>query len=1101
MKPAPMKPASTQSARRAFAPAALGWLAWPVLASLAAESAGADPGSAPGVHIHVSPDGDDTAEGSETAPFRTVFRAQRAARAAVPTAAGDVIVHLAAGVHRLERTLEFDESDSGGAGRTVVYRGSGDPGAARLLGSVLLRGWETHRDGVWKIRLPGGTRFDTLYENGKRAWKARFPNHEADPDFPTARGRYLVTEDGTPKRHDRDGEAAPKGPGWLIYPAGDAPPALSGGKAALLLYPGGKCDWHRGVHRIRSLDPASRKLVFEASSLPFGVGAEARFFLEDDPGLLDAPGEFFLDEENDTLFYRPMGEGHPDELGIAAPAVARLIQFKGASRDRCVSNLRLEGLALEETDGSPLGWWSTRFGLEDGALVWMRNASGVEIRDCHLKNGGRHGVMMAGHNTGNRVSGCRIGHMGVNGVTLSNRWHDPKEAPPVLDRCEGNLVRDCRVHHVGEIHTYAACVNLFNVRDNEIAHCELHDSVRYGVTLRGNTGPQYGPPVSLASQPECAGNRLHHLRIHRCGQDGGDMGAIHCANLNNPGGGCVNVFEQITVADTRAVPSVKDIAPDGIFLDWPKMAMDQVFRHVQVVRSQGTQIRSHRSENADSARTVNVSWKEGFDPGAMDYENIGLTASFPAAFGGRPSPPAAPPAPAGLSAGAVAHDTVELRWRRPDHAFREGATYIVYRDGKAVARTAELRFLDRALAENAPYRYAVAAQDGDLSHPGPQSGVCAARTPPDRIPPRAVAAWSSRDGGRIRVLFSKAMAPGALGEAANYRLRPPAAIGKAIPVAPACVELAIADPRRDSRYRLAMESLTDDTPSRNPLEGGGDVEVVPGGAGISYPMRLTRDGRLLDCLGSGGDARLLGGAIVDPEGGPFGGPALLLNGIDACAEAPGGFDLGSGDFTLMLWMRKEGGGHTALSKGNGFDKDGGWSFGWPGSEAPASVSLRAGNVFYHTAAQSVPAGEWTHVAFVRSGNRGSTFVNGEASGGPHDLSAMPELGSDHPLRIGRRPHEPDPAWFRGRIAEVAILFRALSQTELRERCGAGGSDPGPPLPADGPRAGAILPPAGAASCGIAPVSILRLIRARSPVGSEPVKSSVALLEISAPGWK
>ena len=116
------------------------------------------------------------------------------------------------------------------------------------------------------------------------------------------------------------------------------------------------------------------------------------------------------------------------------------------------------------------------------------------------------------------------------------------------------------------------------------------------------------------------------------------MGALHAANLNNPGGGCVNTFEQITVTDTRAIPSVKDIPPDGIFLDWPRMAMDQVFRNVQIVRSQGTQFRSHKPENGDSAVTENVSWKSGFREDLMDYKNIGLTADFPGEYGCRSTP-------------------------------------------------------------------------------------------------------------------------------------------------------------------------------------------------------------------------------------------------------------------------------------------------------------------------------------------------------------------------------------------------------------------------------------------------------------------------------
>ena len=605
--------------------------------------------------FYVSPAGSDDAPGTAAAPFRTLGRAQSAVRAVAEGMRGDVVVNLAPGEYRMDRTLELTEADSGRNGFRVIYHSAGGPGKARLLGSMPLVGWQTHRDRIWKIELPKGLVFHTLYENGKRACKARFPNLEQHPDMPTARGRYLVTVDGTPKLTDQ-AKVKQTGPGWLNYRPEDAPPVTAVTKMKLEIFTGGTCDWMRDIYPVTSIDPQSRRLDFAARSLPFGVGTGARFFLEDELGFLDAPGEFYLDEKAHVLYYIPMGEGHPDRLGIAAPLLGRLVQIRGKSRDQCAGHITLEGLGLEETDDSPpIGWWGTQYGRRDGALIWISNAADVEIRNCHLKSGGRSGIMMIGHNLGNLVTGCWIEGMGVNGVTLCNRFLAPGGKGPTADRCENNRVLNNRIRDVGQIHTYAACVNVFNCSHNEVGHCELVSSVRYAVTLRGNTGEQYGPPV-WTNEPSARGNRFHHLRVERCGQDGGDMGALHAANLNNPGGGCVNTFEQITVADTRAIPSMKDIPPDGIFLDWPKMAMDQVFRNVQIVRSQGRQIRSNRPENADSARTENVSWKPGFREELMDYENIGLTAQFPAEYGGRPPVPKPLPAPGNVRAKATAYD-------------------------------------------------------------------------------------------------------------------------------------------------------------------------------------------------------------------------------------------------------------------------------------------------------------------------------------------------------------------------------------------------------------------------------------------------------------
>ena len=583
--------------------------------------------------LHVSPTGDDKGTGTQQTPFRTLERVQETARNLAKDMHGDIVVHLAPGVYRLDRTLQFTEADSGKNGFRVIYRSAGGPGKARLLGSKPLAGWQVYRDGIWKIDLPNTAILHTLYEGGTRVHKARFPDYQRHPQLPTALGPYLVSVDGSPKQNDK-ANARPQGPGWLVYRPEDAPPVTAVTKMRLHIFAGGTWDWMREIYAVTSIDPQTRRLTF-ATTPAFGVGVGARFFLEDELGFLNVPGEFFLDPSAHTLYYMPLRKEHPDTLAISYPVLSRLIQLQGKSREQCVEHLVLDGLAMEETDDSPpLCLWAGD--RRDGALVWMSNTAGVEIRNCHLNNSGRSGIAMIGHNTNNRVVGCWIEHIGLNGVSLCNKFLAPNGKDATADRCENNRIHNTHISHVGELHTYAECVTVFNVSNNEIDHCLLDNSVRYAVTLRGNTGPQYGPPVST-SFPPTKGNRIHHLHVARCGQDGGDMGALHAANLNNPGGGCVNVFEQIVIADTFAHPSMKDIAPDGIFLDWPKMAMDQVFRDIHVLRPQGLQIRSHRPENGESAQTENVSWKPDFREERMDYANIGLTNEFPAEYGGRGS--------------------------------------------------------------------------------------------------------------------------------------------------------------------------------------------------------------------------------------------------------------------------------------------------------------------------------------------------------------------------------------------------------------------------------------------------------------------------------
>ena len=973
--------------------------------------------------FYVSPTGNDNAAGTKDAPFRTIARAQAAVRPLLEEMNSDVVVHVATGDYRLERPLKFTATDSGRNGFRVIYRSEAGPGKARFLASKILKGWQPYRDGIWKIDLPPKTVFHTLYENGQRAHKARFPNYEHHADFPTARGRYLISHDGTPVVSTKNPLPKTEKTNWLTYsPEVVLPVTKASPQMNMLIYGGGKCDWVRSMAGVFSIDPTEKRITITRQWR--GIGDRARFFLEDDLGFLDASGEFFLDEQTSVLYYKPLGDGPPDALSITCSTLNRAFQFEGTSREQCVENIVLDGLAVEETDCMPEGpAWATS-GLQDGAMIWLHNAQEIEIRNCHLKNSGRHGIMLIGHNVKNTVSGCWIEHTGINGVSLCNKFSSPDKKGPTLDRCEYNRIHNCHIHNVGEIHIYAECVTAFNVSYNEVSHCELHDSVRYAITVRGNTGAQYGPPVTT-NHPPCKGNHFHHIRAYRCGQDGGDMGTLHCANLNNPDGEAVNTFDQITVADSAAHPSMMDIPPNGIFLDWPKMAMDQVFHNIHIVRSQGSAVRSNRPENLASTQTQNVSWKPGFQTKLMDYENIGLTDQFPAEYGNRRAFTTPSTAPQSLSAKATEYHTVELKWQPPVHTFGQAPIYTVYRNGETIAVAQESAFTDTGLTEGTSYRYQVAAQDGDFAHPGPKTADCEIRTPLDLTPPVVENVWSMHDGQHVRVLFSKPVTPRSALQTGNYTFEPKLTVNGVRIVSPDCVELEVAAFK--AGCKLTVSGVTDNTQSRNVMASRTELEVVADNRGAFYPMNVTQEGYLLDCIGSAGDARLHGKATVEQNAGPFGGPALVLDGETGYAQASPKFDLGSGDFTLMLWMMRTGGGHTVLSKGNGFTQSQ-WAFGWPQS---GGVSLRLNNVFHTTAAGSVSDGKWTHVAFVRRGEQGFTYVNGKPSGGPHDLSAVRDLTNNEPLRIGRRAHEPNPDYFGGKLAQVKMLNHALSAEKIQ----------------------------------------------------------------------
>jgi len=156
----------------------------------------------------------------------------------------------------------------------------------------------------------------------------------------------------------------------------------------------------------------------------------------------------------------------------------------------------------------------------------------------------------------------------------------------------------------------------------------------------------------------------------------------------------------------------------------------------------------------------------------------------------------------------------------------------------------------------------------------------------------------------------------------------------------------------------------------------------------------------------------------------------VLDGETGFAEASADLDLGDGDFTIMLWVCRMNSG-TILSKGNGFGSVQQWSLGWPKAGVPGSVSLRVNNNFFSTAPGSVPHGRWVHIAFVKRGDTCRAYADGQPSAELHDLSGLGPFVNDLPLRIGRRDHAPNPAFFKGKIAGVMLLSCALPLELIR----------------------------------------------------------------------
>jgi len=359
--------------------------------------------------------------------------------------------------------------------------------------------------------------------------------------------------------------------------------------------------------------------------------------------------------------------------------------------------------------------------------------------------------------------------------------------------------------------------------------------------------------------------------------------------------------------------------------------------------------------------------------------------------------------------------------------------YSIYRDGVLLQETRTTSLADASVREQTTYRYHLTVRNGDFGPESDASAICVVHTPADLAPPELVAAVPSGDLMHLIVRFSEPVSPENAANPAHFQITPAATVtAAALGPHSDTVRLAVDGLAREQAYQLQVRDLTDTAAAGN---------VVTPGATCAFETDFLIAHCTATQAETGGLWRLHGEAAWTSDR-----SALLLNGRDAYAEGPAELNLGSVDFTLAAWIRKNKPGSAIVAaKGNGFGSADEWSWGWEDPPKSDTIAFRSGNHYYTTAPGSILPDTWIHIAFVKMGTAGVSYVNGRPSGEPHDLSSLGDLTNARPLFVGRRRHEPTPAWFDGQIAGLRVYTRALVAQEVKDLASArsAGANPHP----------------------------------------------------------
>ncbi len=463
----------------------------------------------------VATDGDDANPGTQAQPFATLGAARDAVRQALAASPEtNVRVIVRGGTYRISQPLTFHPQDGGNAQTTVTYQATTGETPVFSGGRPITQ-WVDNQDGTWSANVPevkaGRWRFRELYVNGTRRPRARHPND----------GYLRVVQSGPDRRTS------------FTFRTGDIPRSALGPNLELLFLH----DWSTSRVRVSSIDHDSNVLTVAD---PIGCQAphyridhfekHPRYRLENDPALLDAPGEWHLDETSGQLTYRPL----PDETLARfaedppiAPLATSLLEVRGDDT-RAVRNLHFIGLHFRHCawpipDGGyaagQAGFHERRDGKRDSPLRELLPAavSVQRAENCRFENGsvtrvGGSGIWLGSRCRNCVVAGCVIRDVAGNGVLVGEdrsrqverrSWCDV--APDQV--ASGNVLSNNLIESCGQLYFGAVGVWVGMAERTEIVHNEIRYLPYTGVSV----GWMWNPTPTPCKSNRIARNHIHHV--------------------------------------------------------------------------------------------------------------------------------------------------------------------------------------------------------------------------------------------------------------------------------------------------------------------------------------------------------------------------------------------------------------------------------------------------------------------------------------------------------------------------------------------------------------------------------------------------------------
>ncbi len=507
---------------------------------------GSSGGPGPNGPIYVAPEGNDSNPGTLDQPLKTLGRARDLVRTMTATMTDDILVYLRGGTYPLTDTLTFSNADSGHAGFYVKYMAY-EGERPLITGGRPITGF-TVFDAANNIYSATGvsTPFRQLYVNGVKAVRARSPNLASNggPNFTKATGWDSAAHNFQVSTSDVSD--------WNN---------LTKVEMHLMVL------WADNIMRLASVTKSGNTayitvqspedgMIFERPNPAF-FPSSLRFYFENALEFLDQPGEWYLDETTNVLYYKPRATEDMATATVVAPMVETLLSVNGASTSDQAGYLWFEGLTFAHSTymrPSQYGFLDAQAGQynltapSNNEQTVGRPAAGVVVTNAnHIHFEGNLFTQMAA--TGldfisgthdDMVIGNAFTDIGGSGISIGKFTVDEKTEYHVAynptdknDICTRDTIRSNYIDHVtteiqGATGIAAGYPAYIDIEHNEVSHVNYSGiSVGYGWTAATNA---------------MTNNKINFNDIHHVCEILGDCGSIYTLSNQMPASEMLNNY-------------------------------------------------------------------------------------------------------------------------------------------------------------------------------------------------------------------------------------------------------------------------------------------------------------------------------------------------------------------------------------------------------------------------------------------------------------------------------------------------------------------------------------------------------------------------------